>query len=337
MRIGIVNDIVFAAEALRRVIASGSRYEIAWIARSGEEAIARCASDRPDVVLMDLIMPGMDGVEATRRIMTATPCAIVVVSGNINDDSAKVFEAMGAGALDAVNTPAINAAGKFDRGEPLIRKLDMIRKLIGRGQEPGGPAVERVSASDRLVAIGASAGGPAALARVLSGLPRDFNAAIIIVQHVDPQFAPGLATWLDHHSPLPVRLAEEGDHPQTGVALVAAREQHLVFTGHTRLGYTRVPAETSFRPSVDVFFKSVVHHWKGAVVGVLLTGMGRDGAEGLRLLKEGGHRTIAQDRQTSAVFGMPKAAADLHAATEILALDKIGPRLSNIFAVKQSR
>lgn len=331
MRIGIVNASLPAAEALRRAITSGSQHEIIWIARSGENAIARCAKDLPDAILMDLVMPGMDGIETTRRIMAATPCAIVVVSTNINDQSAQVFEAMGAGALDAVNAPVVNAAGGFNGAKPLIQKLDQISKLVSRADaNRGGPAARRTDRG-RLVVLGASAGGPAALASVLTSLPKDFTAAIIIVQHVDPQFASGLATWLNHHSHLPVRLAEEGDRPQPGVVLVAAREEHLVFTSPVRLGYTRVPAEYSYRPSVDVFLKSVDHYWKGEVVAVLLTGMGRDGAEGLRVLRESGHRTIAQDRQTSAVFGMPKAAADLKAAGEILALDKIGPRLANMF------
>jgi two-component system response regulator WspF len=331
MKIGIVNDTVFAAEALRRAIVGNSTHEITWIASSGEEAIARCARERPDAILMDLVMPGMDGVETTRRIMAATPCAIVVVSGNINDNPAQIFEAMGAGALDAVNAPVLNAAGGFDGARPLIQKLDTISKLVARPETNGGAKYSAPTSRERLVVIGASAGGPAALAAVLPALPRNYNAAVIIVQHVDPQFAAGLASWLNHHSQLPVRLAEEGERPPPGTVLVAAREEHLVFTSATRLGYTRVPVECSYRPSVDVFLKSVDHYWKGDAVAVLLTGMGRDGAEGLRILRASGHHTIAQDRSTSAVYGMPKAAADLQAAKEILALDKIGPRLANIF------
>jgi len=333
MKIGIVNDTMLAAEVLRRTIIAGSQHEIIWIARSGEEAIARCAKDLPDAVLMDLVMPGMDGIEATRKIMAATPCAIVVVSGNINDQSAQVFEAMGAGALDAVNAPVVNASGGFDNTKPLIQKLDQISKIVSRADSNTVHMPASRTDRGRLVVLGASAGGPAALASVLTDLPKDFNASIIIVQHVDPQFAAGLANWLNHHSHLPVRLAEEGDRPQPGAVLVAAREEHLVFTSPNRLGYTRVPAEYSYRPSVDVFLKSVNHFWKGEVIAVLLTGMGRDGAEGMRILRENGHRTIAQDRQTSAVFGMPKAAADLKAAGEILALDKIGARLANMFPV----
>lgn len=331
MRIGIVNDTLFAAEALRRTVLSNGRHEVAWVARSGADAVARCAKDRPDAILMDLVMPDMNGVEATRRIMAATPCAIVIVSANIHDDTAQVFEAMGAGALDAVSVPVLNPGGSLDGGQPLLQKLDKISKLVTRVAANGNAKTAGPSGRESLVVIGASAGGPAAIASILQALPAHFAAAVIIIQHVDPQFTAGLASWLGQHCHLPVRLAEEGDRPEPGTVLVAAREEHLVFTNATRLGYTRSPADYSYRPSVDVFLKSVVHFWRGEVVGILLTGMGRDGAEGLRLLRESGHHTIAQDRQSSAVFGMPKAAADLKAASEILALDKIGPRLANIF------
>jgi chemotaxis response regulator CheB len=277
-------------------------------------------------------MPGVDGIETTRRIMAATPCAIVVVVTNLRDQSAQVFEAMGAGALDVVEAPVSGASGGVAGAKAFLQKLDQISRLVRREEAPGGARATTRAARGQLVVLGASAGGPAALAEVLTALPKGFHPAVVIIQHVDPQFASGLAAWLNQHSRLPVRLAEEGDHPQPGQVLLAAREEHLVFTGPTRLGYTRTPADCSYRPSVDVFLKSVDHYWKGEVVAVLLTGMGRDGAEGLRALRASGHHTIAQDRRTSAVFGMPKAAAELHAASEILALDKIGPRLANMFA-----
>jgi chemotaxis response regulator CheB len=150
---------------------------------------------------------------------------------------------------------------------------------------------------------------------------------MVIVQHVDPHFAVGLAAWLDQQTPLQVRTAHEGDHPKPGLVLLAGSENHLVFASATRLTYTREPVECSFRPSVDVFFKSVVRFWPGEVIGVILTGMGRDGAEGLLALHESGHYTIAQDEASCAVYGMPKAAAELRAAREIVALDNISARL----------
>jgi two-component system, chemotaxis family, response regulator WspF len=336
MRIGIVNDSRFAAETMRRAITAHSHHEVAWIARSGDEAMNRCALDRPDAILMDLVLPGMDGIETTRRIMTGKPCAIVVVSANVEDNAAQVFEALGAGALDAMSSPVLDGPGGSEGTRALIKKLDKISRLVNRADGDVRATVHRKTAGG-LVAIGASAGGPAALASVLRSLPRNFDVPVIVIQHVDPQFAAGLASWLNDHCHLPVRLAQEGDHPQAGQVLVAAREEHLVFTSPNRLGYTRLPSEISYRPSVDVFLKSVKNFWRGEVVAVLLTGMGRDGAEGLRLLRESGHHTIAQDRRTCAVYGMPKAAADLNAASEILALDKIGPRLAKLFSTARQQ
>lgn len=340
MRIAIVNDTVMAVEAMRRVLLSAHGHQIAWIARDGAEAVECSARDTPDLILMDLIMPRMDGVEATRRIMAKTPCAIVVVTANVNRHSAKVFEAMGAGALDAVNTPVLDHPENLNGTAPLLAKIETISKLVGDGisQKFFAPADDMSPrpgvTGDQLVIIGASAGGPAAVAGVLAAVPVNFPAAVVIVQHVDASFAHGLANWLHSQTPLKVRLAEEGDQPRAGEALLASREDHLVFASPTRLTYTRQPLEAPFRPSVDVFFKSVARIWQGKVSGVLLTGMGRDGAEGLKALRDRGHHTIAQDEATSAVYGMPKAAAELNAATEILALDKIGPRLTNIFAQK---
>jgi chemotaxis response regulator CheB len=338
MRIALVNDVMAAVEAMRRVILSKREHEIAWVAHDGAEALAHCVNDTPDLILMDLIMPGMDGVEATRRIMALNPCAIVVVTANVTGQSARVFEAMGAGALDAVNTPVLERTGTGEGAKALLGKIETIRKLIGadavKNYTAPAQRAERSPALRRnhLIGIGASAGGPTALAKILAHLPPGFPAPVIIVQHVDPHFAPSLANWLNSQTPLQVRLARGGDRPQAGTVLVAGQDSHLVFASPTRLVYTRHPANCPYRPSIDLFFQSAGQFWLGDVIGVLLTGMGRDGAEGLRALHSRGHHTIAQDRASSAVYGMPGAAAELCAATEILSLDKIGPRLTNIVA-----
>jgi two-component system, chemotaxis family, response regulator WspF len=187
---------------------------------------------------------------------------------------------------------------------------------------------------DWLVAIGASAGGPSALAVVLKGLPEDFSAAIVIIQHVDVQFAQGMAEWLSQHSALPVRVAAEDDRPVRGTVLIAGTQDHLQMKAADRLGYTRDPLDYVYRPSVDVFFESVNRHWRGGAIGVLLTGMGRDGANGLKVLRDKGHHTIAQDEASSVVYGMPKAAARLAAAVDILPMADIAPRLLEILAKK---
>ena len=332
MRIAIANDLPLAVEAMRRIIVASGGHELAWIARDGREAVERCLRDRPDLILMDLIMPRLDGVQATRRIMTEAPCAILVVTANMTENQGKVFEAMGVGALDAVNTPVLGFPDSHKGAEALLAKIETIAKLVGAADP------RRVSrhlhhlarATPRpewLVAVGASAGGPSALAHILAKLPADFPAAIVVVQHVDAQFAPGLASWLDCQTPLNVRLARDGESVQAGTVLLADGDQHLVLTRPGRLGYADQPLEVSYRPSIDVFFKSIERHWEGEVIGLLLTGMGRDGAQGLHDLRVSGHHTLVQDQASCAVYGMPKAAVELGAASEILALDSIVPRL----------
>ena len=340
MRIAIVNDVLIAVEAIRRVVSSRQEHSVAWVAVNGTDAVARCAADRPDLVLMDLVMPEMDGVEATRRIMAASPCPVVVVTASIDDNRAKTFEAMGAGALDAVNTPSFDDPNSSAGASALLGKIETIRKLIGApaasnfNRHTAPPILTDSTDVGYLVVIGASAGGPAAIARVLSQLPAGFSAPIVIVQHVDAQFAPGLVDWLAVQTKLPVEVAQEGHKPLPGKILVAGADKHLVLRRNGRLGYTGLPANMSYRPSIDLLFSTIAQHWTGPVCGVLLTGMGRDGAEGLRMLKEKGHTTIAQDQATSAVYGMPKAAVDLQAVSEILPLYQIGPRLGALVSNK---
>lgn len=337
MKIGIVNDLPMAVEVLRRALAGDPAHTVVWTAADGAEAVARCAQDTPDLVLMDLVMPGMDGVEATRRIMAQTPCAILVVTSSVGANTWKVFDAMGHGALDAVDTPVLGAEPR-SAAEPLLAKIGAIGRLIGNGRPAAIGAVRRSAAgTGRLVAIGASAGGPAALSTLLAALPADFPAAIVVVQHVDRQFAAGMAEWLSQHSRLPVQVAAEGEEPRPGRALLAGTNDHLTLKSAGRVGYTPDPVDCAYRPSVDVFFHSVCRLWPGEAVGVLLTGMGRDGALGLKALRQRGWHTIAQDQATSAVYGMPKAAAALDAAVEILALDQIAPRLVERIARPPSR
>ncbi|MES2571436.1 MAG: chemotaxis response regulator protein-glutamate methylesterase [Verrucomicrobiota bacterium] len=332
MRIGIVNDVPLVTEALRRAVTLKPQYQVIWTAKNGTEAVDLCARQKPDLVLMDLLMPGMDGVEATRQIMANSPCAILVVTVSVGANAWRVFEAMGHGALDAVDTPTLNGANLRESAAPLLAKLEILEGLIGEKQAGRTLLLERAArgaatGQNRMVAIGSSAGGPAALARLLAAIPKGFPAAIVIIQHVDVQFAAGMADWLDKQCALPVRVATEGEVPLPGNVLLAGSCDHLVLTAGARLAYTPEPRDYVYRPSVDVFFRSLTQFWRGSVVGVLLTGMGRDGALGLKALRNQGHFTIAQDQATSAVYGMPKAAASVNAAVEILPIDLITPRL----------
>jgi len=337
MRIGIVNDMPIAVEVLKRVVQSTPGLEIAWIAYDGAEATQKCAEVVPDVVLMDLIMPVIDGVEATRRIMKDSPCAILVVTATVEGNMAKVFDAMGYGALDAVATPVVGPDGTLHGADALLVKIATIGKLLGKAPgskirpTPVPKQVPTATGTPSLILIGASTGGPKALALILSELPERFDAAIAVIQHVDIQFAHGLVVWLNSQIRLPVVLAAHGMRLEKGKIFIAGTNDHLIMNPDLSLAYTTEPQDYPYRPSVDVFFKSIATCWPGIGAAVLLTGMGTDGAKGLRLLRDAGWYTIAQDKQTSVVYGMPKAAARLNAALDILPVEMIGKTLVNWF------
>lgn len=327
MRIAIVNDMPLAVEVLRRVIASAPEHALVWVAVNGREAVEKSLQDRPDLILMDLIMPVMDGVQATGKIMQASPCAILVVTATVEGNAALVFEAMGCGALDAVGTPVFGAGMAIEGGRELLKKISTIEKLLIKS-----PALPPSATPERkewrrdnppLVAIGSSTGGPKALAEILSALPPVLGAAFVIVQHVDAQFAPGLATWLDGQTPLRVELAREGMLPTLDTVLVAGTNDHLVIGADLALHYTPDPRDYPYRPSVNALFLSLLHHWPQPGVAALLTGMGKDGAQGLAALRQAGWHTMAQDEDTSVVYGMPAAAVELNAAIEILPISSI--------------
>lgn len=335
MKVAIVNDSRMATEVLRRVLAKSAEFKLLWTAASGEEALEQAQAARPDIVLMDLIMPGMDGAETTRRLMQQTPCVILIVTATTVGNRDMVFESMGHGALDAVNTPTLGTGDELHGADALLRKLQTVARFVSvnRSAPVSEPTALPPSshAADRsrlpIVAIGASTGGPQALVEVLSHLPATFPAVVLISQHVDQQFAPGLAAWLQNHTPLPVRLAIARQPLAPGTILLSGTNDHLIYEPGGYANYIDHPRDTTYRPSVDVLFRSLALPHPAPRVAVLLTGMGRDGAEGLLALRHSGALTIAQDQATSIVYGMPKAAAELGAAAEVLPVRSIGPRI----------
>ena len=330
MRIAIVNDMAVIVEFLRKMVLNAADHEIAWVAYNGAEAVKKCAADTPDLILMDLIMPVMDGVEATHQIMNRSPCPILVVTATMDGNTAKVFEAMGFGALDAATIPVMGNDPATQQGvDALLKKIEMIGNLnrqssLSPVRSTSKPALSTVPP---LIVMGSSTGGPKALAEILSSLPAELGAGIVITQHVDCEFSGDLAHWLNAQTGLTVRLVPEGRRPASGNVFLAGSKDHLIFSPDLTLVYTTEPVNIPFRPSVDVFFKSVARLWPSKGVGVLLTGMGRDGAEGLAALRQAGWYTIAQDEATSVIYGMPKAAKELGAADDILPIGEVTPAI----------
>ena len=335
MRIAIVNDLQLACEALRRAVTRLGNHEVAWVALDGKTAVQMAQRDRPDLILMDIIMPGMDGAETTRQIMRESPCPILVVTSTVSGNLSKVYEALGQGALDVVQTPTLSAKGEISGGLPLLDKISRIEALTRSGSPntklnshlprtpeltPGTSPADKM----RFVLIGSSTGGPRVVAEILSGLPEKLPAAVIIAQHVDVDYAPGLARWLGESTKLPVTLAEPDEEIRSSHVYVARSNQHLTVTAGRKFAYVEGTPDMCYRPSVDVLFQSAATCWRDPGIAILLTGMGRDGAVGLAALRKAGWTTIAQDKDSSVVWGMPKAAIELNAASHIIPASAIG-------------
>jgi len=333
MRIGLADDDLSEVELIRRVLESASGHLIAWVSQSEADTIEKCLVDKPDLILLKLSMRALDAARMTRAIMQRSPCPVLLLTHPVAQQWDKVFGAMGQGALDAARIPTVNEAGAISGGDELLRKIAIVGRLIGK-KETRIPPVEGRLAEPKgetppLVALGASTGGPKALVHIFSRLPGNLGACFVVVQHVDTQFVRGLAEWLDGQTPLKVAIAQEGEAPRPNRVLLAGGEDHLVLGPDGGFHYTPEPRDYPYRPSVDSLFLSLRRHWERPDVAILLTGMGRDGAKGLKGLREAGWHTIVQDEETSTVYGMPKAALSCGAAVEVLPLSRMPEAIVN--------
>ena len=323
VRVLVADDSEIFRELLSRIIASEPGFEVVGAAGDGNTATAMARDLKPDVITMDLNMPDADGFSGIARIMAETPTPILVLTADRQEVVG--FRALSLGALDILEKPAASMDlaeyGQLLRSRlRLLAGVKVIRHLRGlrgrRGITPPTPGRADV------VVIGASLGGPRALATLLRGLSREFPAPVAIVQHIADGFTEGLASWLAQESRLDVREAEDGELLRPGRVLLAPTGRHLV-VGRGLAHLSDAPAVDTFKPSVTPLFLSAARAYGARCCGVILTGMGRDGADGMKALKEAGAHTIAQDEASSAVFGMPRAAIELGAVDRILSLEEI--------------
>lgn len=343
IRVLIVDDSPSVRALLEYVLGSDPGLQVAGCASDGAEAVRMARELRPDVITMDLHMPGTDGVEATRSIMQACPAPIVIVSGSDRfDEVGASFRAIEAGALVAVQRPAgIGSPAHLASANALIRTVKSMAEVkVVRRWAPAAPAAAagrrnaRASRAPQLVLIGASTGGPAVLRDILAELPAAFALPVVIVQHMAPGFAAGFAAWLGTASGFPVSVAAHGEALQPGRAYIVPNDLQPTVTRERVIELAAGAPEHGMCPSVSHLFRSVHPDLCGGAIAVLLTGMGKDGAAELRTLKDKGAVTIVQDRASSAVYGMPGEALRHDAAKHVLAPAEIGLLISTLGAVR---
>lgn len=327
IRVLVVDDSMFMRDALRNILEEDPRMVVAGTAENGLEAIQKTQDLKPDVITMDLNMPKMGGAEAIQEIMQRFPTPIVVVSEmNIR----RIVACLGLGAMDFVAVESDVDALAHDLRDK-VRMASRVRPLKQYKVTPrpakAAKAVKR--AQDMMVvAIGVSTGGPQALLGVLSKLPADFPAPILIVQHMSKGFIHGLAEWLRQYAALRVCVAEEGDSLATGTVYFAPDDAHMTVTSLGTIALVEDGDRVSLHvPSADVLLKSVAEVYGANAIGVIMTGMGRDGAAGIKAIHHAKGATIAQDEDSSVIYGMNKVAVDMGCVTRVLALDKIADEL----------
>jgi two-component system chemotaxis response regulator CheB len=325
IRVLVVEDSKVMRKLLSDILEEEPDINVVGTARDGADALRKVSELSPDVVTMDIEMPKMDGLTALQHIMAEQPIPVIMVSAMDKRQADITMKALSLGAVDFVPKTSGTLSLDIEKtGETIVSKVKMASKVKVK------PIVKEVMApvvypsftyptDDFLVVIGASTGGPKAIQDVLGGLPRDLPASVLIVQHMPEGFTRSFADRLNWYTSLEVREASEGEEVQPGTVLIAPGNKHMT-VNKKAVNLNDGPEVNSVRPSVDILMKAAAENYGPNCIGVLLTGMGQDGAEGMKEIKDRGGSTIAQDEKTSVVYGMPKAAVDLRAVDEVVPL-----------------
>jgi len=351
IRVLVAEDSATARALLVSILSAEPDIHVVGEARTGVEAVEMALGLTPDLVTMDVHMPELDGIEATRQIMTRSPRPILIVSSAAGTDIEMSLEATRAGALMVLAKPQGTASSGHEAERrqlvSMVRALAHV-KVVRRhgaaitsspsaGPRSGpitGPRAVAGGSAVSLVAIAASTGGPAALRIILSSLPADFPVPILVVQHIARGFASGLAHWLGGDSPLRVKLGELGEPAVAGTVYIAPDDRHLGArrdpAGDLRIVLDNAPPVGTFRPSASYMFRSCAQNIGRGVLGVILTGMGDDGVAGLRDLRTAGGRILAQDEASSVIYGMPREAYRAGVVDQVVALDDVARRIREL-------
>jgi len=323
MRIAIVHN-NYNTIRLFEFLIKDLGFDVCWSSTTAQDALLQHATNCPDLLLIQLELTDMKGSELIKQIMSSTSSTIIAISDSVKNNPGSVFEAMSAGALDAFSEPTTRNPESI---ADLKSKINNIKKLHDSANKPKRSIIKQQKSASPLVAIGSSTGGPAALLTVLRKLPANSNAIYVIIQHMDNEFSQGMADWLNEQMDIHVQIAKNHTIPEAGQVYMAGTNDHLIINSAGLFEYTDEPKDYPYRPSVNTFFDSAVTNWPNKLIGVLLTGMGRDGANGLLSFYNRGMYTIAQNEASCAVYGMPKAACELGAVTIELDINDIAEEI----------
>ena len=356
LKVLLVEDSPIALTILKRMIDSDPGMQVVGTARTGQDALDLLPKLKPNIICTDLFMPRMDGLELTQQVMATQPTPILVISAAVGaEDKNNVFSLLEAGAVDVFPKPGSGQLEDYEaQKDKLLQKIRVLAgvkvftkenkgiQLPAKKKEalPMPPAASRLpprlTRPVEIVAIGASTGGPQAFQEILSLIPANFPVPILCVQHISQGFLDGFIHWLDDSCAISIQIAKTGEKPQPSVVYFPPDRQHLRLDSQGRFICLEGPLVDSHCPSVTVLFQSVAQRFGSAAVGVLLTGMGRDGATGLLELRNKGGYTIAQDEASSIVFGMPQEAIKLGAAKVVLPLSEVAGHLKGVMAKSQA-
>lgn len=341
IRVLIIDDSVFMRKALYRMLSSDPMIEVIDTACDGEEGYLKAKALRPDVVTLDVRMPGMDGLDALRKIMADCPVPVLMLSSLTSEGGEVTLRALDLGAVDVIDkssahtsmdilgiagelTSKVRGVAGVDTGKILKKQAAVTHQSL-----PARPSPAQADDEMKVVVIGASTGGPPALQEILSKLPSDLNSAVLVVQHMPVGFTASLAERLNTLSRLDVSEAFDGDWVKPGKCLIAPSGLHMTLRdeGEPCVRLSKSPEGGLHRPSVDILMESAAETMRGKVIGVILTGMGSDGARGIKAIHDAGGRTIAQDAESCIVYGMPKVAVSLGGVDRVLPLESIAPAI----------
>lgn len=342
IRVLVVDDSAFMRKLITEIINAEPDLEVAGFARNGEDALNKLSRLEVDVVTLDVEMPVMDGLETLERIMSENPLPVVMLSSRTRRGSETTLKALSLGAVDFVSKPAGAISLELDSIAKeltdkircaVLAQLPAKKKAAPQGAKP--PVLPKLpplapGAASRIVVIGSSTGGPKALEEVFAHIPPNLPAGIVVVQHMPKDFTRSFAERLNSLFPFPVKEAEAGDLVENGRVYIAPGDFHLTIGQDRRIHLNQGERVMFLRPAIDVTMENLPAVYGDKIVGVILTGMGRDGAKGMAKIKQAGGVTIAQDKNTATIYSMPKAVAEEGNADYILPLEKIGGVITDL-------